>query len=122
MNKKRKVLAISILACLVVAGCASSPKEVMYDAGKRPATTSIEVFRDGTKPGKTYKEIGELSCEDFGGEDAKVLKMLIENAKKVGANAIIMQPRQDTGYFFNMFGRSGNKYLWKAVAIAYSNP
>src|SRR5690349_17137771 len=104
---------VVLLLTAFLFGCAS-PQEVMFDETKRQPTTSVDVFREGNKPAKQYKEIGEVSYEDFGGEDAHAMKELIAKAKKIGANGIIMQPRQDTGYNFNMFGRSGNKYLWKA--------
>lgn len=103
---------------LILSGCAT-PQDVMFDSTKRSPTTSVDVVREGQKPEKSYKEIGEVSYEDFGGEDAHAMKELIEHAKKVGADAIVMQPRKDTGYTFNMFGRSGNKYIWKAVAVVY---
>ncbi|MDB6066713.1 MAG: hypothetical protein JWR26_2921 [Pedosphaera sp.] len=105
-----------LLAILV--GCAS-PKPVMYDSTKREPTTAIDVFREGDKPTKSYKEIGEVSREDFGGEESKVVQELINSAKKEGATAIIFMPRKDTGYFLNLFGRSGNRYMWKAVAAVY---
>jgi len=91
----------------------------MFDETKRQPTASVEVFREGNKPTKAYKEIGEVSHEDYGGEDANAMKQLIAKAKQIGANAIIMLPRQDTGYAFVPFGRSGNKYIWKAVALVY---
>lgn len=42
-----------------------------------------------------------------------------ERARLLGADAIMMQPRKDTGYHFNMFGRSGNRYMYKSIAVAY---
>ena len=109
---------IGLLLIVFLFGCAS-PQEAMFDNTKRQPTTSVDVFREGNKPQKQYKEIGEVSYEDFGGEDAHAMKELIAKAQKIGANGIIMQPRQDTGYNFKLFGRSGNKYIWKAVAVVY---
>lgn len=99
-------------------GCAA-PREVLYDQTRRQPTTSVDIFQDGSKPSKTYKEIGEVAFEDFGGEETNVLKRIIERAKQIGADALIMRPRQDTGYSFNLFGRSGNKYMYKATAVVY---
>ena len=91
----------------------------MFDDAKRPATTSVEFYREGNKPTKAYKEIGEISHNDYDGEDTRAMKHLIADAKLIGANAIIMLPRQRTGYVFIPFGRSGNKSIWKAVAVVY---
>jgi hypothetical protein len=110
--------SIALLTAAFLVGCAT-PQAVQFDDTKRQPTSSVEVFREGNKPTKTYKEIGEVSHEDYGGEDANAMKHLINKAKQIGANAIILLPRQDTGYAFVPFGRSGNKYIWKAVAVVY---
>jgi hypothetical protein len=72
---------ISFLASSILLFGCSSPKEVMYDTSKRAPTTDIEVFREGVKPEKPYKEIGEISFESFGGEDAHAMKELVAKAK-----------------------------------------
>ncbi len=114
--KINNIVGLLLSGCLV--GCAT-PQAVLFDETMRPPTASLEVFREGNKPTKAYKEIGEVSHEDYGGEDANAMKKLISKAKQIGANAIIMLPRQDTGYAFVPFGRSGNKYIWKAVAVVF---
>jgi uncharacterized protein YbjQ (UPF0145 family) len=70
-------------------------------------------------PIKQFKEIGELAYEDFGGEEPKVMRQMIQRAKQLGGDAIVMQPRVDTGYHFNPFGRSGNRYMYKSIVVAY---
>jgi hypothetical protein len=115
---KIKPFIVLLLTAFVI-GCASTSQEVLFDQAKRKPTTSVDVFREGSKPTKPYKEIGEVSFEEFGGEDARAMKELIAKAQKIGANCIVMLPRQETGYNFNPFGRSGNKYIWKAVAGVY---
>ncbi|PYJ80666.1 MAG: hypothetical protein DME22_23710 [Verrucomicrobia bacterium] len=114
-DMRTKNFAGSILT-LFLFGCAA-PREVLYDTTKREPTTTVEVFREGNKPAKQYKELGEIAYEDFGGEEPKVLREMIARAKRLGADGIIMQPRQDTGYHFNLFGRSGNKYMYKSIAL-----
>jgi len=114
---KKKNL-IGFLLAMILFGCAA-PREVLYDQSKRQPTTSVEVFRDGNKPSRQFKELGELAYEDFGGEEPKVMRQMLERAKQLGADAIILQPRTDTGYHFNLFGRSGNRYMYKSVAVAY---
>jgi hypothetical protein len=112
------VTIASLLMSAFWVSCAT-PQAVMFDETKRQPTSSVEVFREGNKPTRAYKEIGEVSHEDYGGEDANAMKKLIAKAKQIGANAILILPRQDTGYAFVPFGRSGNKYIWKAVAVVY---
>ena len=107
---------ILILGLLV--GCAGT-SELITDSSPRNPTTSVEFYREGTKPERKYREIGEVQTEDFGGEEAPAKKRLIERAKQLGANGLIMLPRSDTGYHFNPFGRSGNKYIYKAIAVVY---
>ena len=114
---KMKNLTVLLLA-LIFFGCAA-PREVLYDQTKRQPTKSVEVIREGNKPSQQFKEIGEIAYEDFGGEEPKVLKKMRERARLLGADAIMMQPRKDTGYHFNMFGRSGNRYMYKSIAVAY---
>ena len=114
---KHVTIAVLLLSAFLV-GCVS-PRAVMIDDTKRQPTTSIEVFREGNKPNKAYKEIAEISCNTWSGADAQALKALLTKAKKMGANAIITSPSQGTGYTFNPFGRSGNKSVWKAVAVVY---
>ena len=65
---------------LLLFGCAA-PREVLYDQAKRLPTTSVEVFREDSKPTKQFKEIGEIAYEDFGGEEPKVLRQMLERAR-----------------------------------------
>lgn len=111
-------LLSSLCALLFLVGCAT-PHAVQFDNTKRLPTSSIEVFREGNKPTKPYKEIAEISCNTWRGADAQAMKELVAKARQMGANAIITSPSQGTGYVFNLFGRSGNKSVWKAVAVVY---
>ncbi len=108
----------TLLLTMFLFGCAA-PREVLFDQTKRQPTISVDIFQDGNKPTKQYKEIGVVAFEDFGGEETSVLKLMIERAKHIGADALIIKPREDTGYNFNPFGRSGNKYMFKAIAVVY---
>jgi hypothetical protein len=111
-------LAVVILTSLAFFGC-GGPQVAMYDEGKRTPSASVEVFRQGNKPTKAFKEIGEISHHDYSGEDARVMRELIKQAKLAGADAIVMQSQEDTGYAFVPFGRSGNKQVWKAIMVVY---
>jgi hypothetical protein len=116
---KRKAIIAFLISTFLV-GC-STPQGVTFDETKRQSTDSVEVFREGNKPTQGYKEIGEVTYNDYDGEDARATKHLIDRAKQMGANAIIMLPTQETGYVFVPFGRSGNKSSWKAIAVVYQS-
>ena len=92
----------------------------MFDTTKRQATTNVEVFHESQKPNRPYKEIGELSQEYFTGEDGVVMQNLVGQARKHGADAIIMLPGRDAAYKFDPFGRSGNRYVWHAAMVVWT--
>jgi hypothetical protein len=107
-----------LFSFLLLAGC-GTPNDATFDNQKRAPTTGVEVYREGQKPERPYKEIGELSQEYFVGEDAVVTRKFIESAKRHGANAIIMLPGREAAYRFDMFGRSGNRYVWRAIMVSW---
>lgn len=109
---------LPVIAVGFLCAC-STPQNVAYDKTLRAPTTNIDIVHEGRQPSKPVKEIGEISVEDFGGEDARAMKKLIKKGEELGGNVLLMQPRKDTGYTFNPFGRSGNKYLWKAIVGVY---
>jgi hypothetical protein len=109
----------SFLGLILLAGCVTAPNNTVFDATKRPPTNTVDIFRDGQKPQKSYTEIGELSQEYFAGEDAVVMKGFVETAKKRGADGIIMLPGREGAYKLDLFGRSGNRYVWHAIMIAW---
>ena len=113
----KKLFSLIVLASCLVA--CRTPKAARYDNVQRTPTTEVDVYRDGQKPTKAYLEIGEVSYEDFGGEDANAMTHLIVKAKEMGANGIMLVPSKGTGFEFNPFGRSGDKFLWKAIAVVY---
>ena len=71
---KHVTIAVLLLSAFLV-GCVS-PRTVMIDDTKRQPTTSIEVFREGNKPNKAYKEIAEISCNTWSGADAQALNRI----------------------------------------------
>ncbi len=115
----RTQITITLLGCILMASCVTSPNDTVFDNKKRAPTTAVEIIRDGQKPEKPYTEIGELSQEYFVGEDAVVMKGFVETAKKRGADAIVMLPGRDAAYKFDPFGRSGNRYVWHATTIVW---
>jgi len=110
---------ILVVGLLLLAGCVTAPNNTVFDTTKRAPTTAVDIFREGRKPQKPYTEIGELSQEYFVGEDAVVMKGFVEAAKRRGADGIIMLPGRDGAYKLDLFGRSGNRYVWHAIMIAW---
>lgn len=107
----------ALLLCFVLVGC--STHDLAYDDVKRAPTKSVEVFREGMKPSKPYKEISELTYVGFVDEEPGAKQDLIKRAKKIGANGLIFLPREDTGYQFNLGAKSGHGANFKAIAFVY---
>jgi hypothetical protein len=97
---KPSPLNLFLATILFLSGCATSGPE-----------RTIAFYREGTKPDKQYVEVGLISREDFAGEEGKALENLQNQARDRGADGIIMLEGRSTGYHFNMFGRSDNRYL-----------
>jgi len=96
---------LAVLLCLA-GGCVNM---TTYDSVKRPPTTQIDIFRDGTKPSRPYREIGTVGQDVRLSEQAGIEKRLVEKAKAIGANAIILQPAT----------RLGESFRFIASIIAY---
>ena len=111
---KLTLLLSFVLALLV--GCASSGGQ--YDNIKRKPTTQVDIFRDGQKPTRAYKEIGLLT--DDGGlvEQRGIEAKLIRKAKRMGANAIIFQPLTKSGGELKGFSVV-DTYVYRALVIVY---
>lgn len=110
-------ILIAFVFCLGFLGC--STHELAYDNIKRKSTTSLDIYRDGIKPTKPYKEIAELTYVGFADEEPNAKTDLAKRAKKLGANGLMFLPREDTGYQFNFGAKSGKGANFKAIAIVY---
>jgi hypothetical protein len=78
----------------------------------------VEVFRDGQKPSKAFKEVGFLTDDGGLGEQGKIEGKFLRKAKRMGANAIIMYPLQKTGAELKGFSVV-DTFLYKASVIVY---
>ena len=113
--------AFVFTALLVLCGCASTDKVVLDDT-KRAPTTSVDVFKAGEKPRRKAKEIARLSFMGPREDELKATKHFIAQGKKLGANAIILDPVEDGGMRggFNMYGGGfRSTFVFKAAAVAY---
>lgn len=104
-------LVSACVMLLFLIGC-GTPNVALFDS-------SVQVFHEGQRPDRPYREIGELTKEYFTGEDAVVLADFVKQAHAHHADAIIVLPGRDVGYQFNPFGRSGNRYVWRAAMIVW---
>jgi hypothetical protein len=100
----------------VFLGC-GTPK-VAYDSTKRPPTTEIDIFRDGQKPTKAYKEIGMVTDDGKIVEQPNIGSKFIKKAKSMGGNAIIMYAPTRCGQELSGFGLV-DTYLYKASVLTY---
>jgi len=113
----RNPLLIIFLITGFVVGCGSLKP---YDGVKREPKTSIDVYEAGQTPSKPYKVIMSFSAEGGIGDEAKRQREFTEDAKKLGADAIIFKPTQQGAWHYGGFG-GGSKASFSAVAVVYSS-
>ena len=111
---KQAFLTAICLAALL--GC--STPEVRYDSTKRHPTAEIDVFRDGQKPTKAYKEIGMVTDDGRAVEQPDIESKFIKKAKRMGGNAIIMFAPTRSGGELSGFSLV-DTFLYKASIIIY---
>jgi len=111
---------IAIALSVILVGCATSENQVSYDTEKRAASKQLDIFRDGAKPDRKYREIGMLGDEGRRGEQAGIEAKILKKARAMGANAVIFLPLEKTGEEVNL-GSLGlaETFAYKALAVAY---
>lgn len=118
---KVKAIQIIIASCLLItAGCVTADKIVLDDT-KRPETASVDIFKNGRIPERTYKDIAELSFLGPRQEEFKAQRRFVDQAKKLGGNGIIMMI-DDAGISGggSMYGSHvSSAWLFKARVIVY---
>lgn len=112
--------SIALAALVFVLGCASTDK-VVFDTTPRPPTTSVDVYKDGKKPDRKYKEIAEMTYLAKREKELHAQRQFIEEARKIGGNGILMTVA-DAGVRGggSMYGH-GVKSVWlfKSKVIVY---
>lgn len=112
-------MKITLLLTFVLAlfvGCVSP--EARYDSVTRKPTKQIEVYRDGHKPIRAYREISLLTDDGGLGEQGGIEAKFIKKAKHMGADAIILQPLTKSGNELKGFSWI-ETYLYKASLVIY---
>ena len=89
MNPLNSFSLITFCSILLLVGCATTGDQKPSD--KRLPTTAVEVFKDGAKPLKAYKEIGLLKDDGKAIEQEEIEAKMIKQAKKLGGNAILFE-------------------------------
>lgn len=106
---------VTVALALLVA-CASPVAQ--YDSAKRRPTTEINVLRDGQKPARPYKEISLLTDDGGLGEQGEIEAKFVKKAKRMGADAIILQPLIRSGGEVKGFSWV-ETYLYKASVVIF---
>jgi len=110
-----KLPFIATLLFLFLVGCQPSAR---YDTTKRPATADIDIFREGQKPTRAYKEIGVVTDDGRAVEQPTIEAKMIKKANRMGGNAVILHVPVRSGT--EMAGFSAvDTFLYKATVIVY---
>lgn len=110
-----KKLILPIVAVTFLLGCSSVET---FDGVKRQPKAQIDVLVQGQTPSRPYKIIAEFSDEGDSGSEAKMHRRFVNDAKKIGADAVILKQATDGGFSFRGM-RGGSKIVVGATAIVY---
>jgi NAD(P)H-dependent flavin oxidoreductase YrpB (nitropropane dioxygenase family) len=86
---KKSLVLLCVMALFT--GCIAV-SEARYDSVKRKSKDQIEVFAEGKKPTKPYKEIATYSAGGKPFDVSKAHARFISKAKAIGADGIILKP------------------------------
>jgi hypothetical protein len=110
------LITVLTITVLVLAGCATDTQQA---SGKGSAVT-LDVFRDGNKPSRPYKEIRLLTDEGRAVEQPTIEDKMLKKAQALGGVGIIFFPKEATGAEASgLFGVS-TTFLYKASVIVYT--
>jgi hypothetical protein len=120
MKNTKLMLPLALITLtLFVAGCAS---DGAANATKPQPTANVEMFRDGQKPTRPYKEIALLTDDGGIKEQGEIEAKFVKRAKTLGANALILQDPVKSGGEANALGFGfgwHDTYYYKASAVVY---
>jgi len=116
MARELPKIGLALVVASLVAGCSYGIETAMFRA-PYPPTASLDVYRD-KPPDRPYVEIAQLGTFDQG----NALGRLVERAKELGADAIILLPRRYTGTDYTYFDTTQwatPYYEIEVIAIKY---
>lgn len=104
-----------VIFSLVIAGCTS------YSSYENlPPTSKLDIFREGAKPDRKYREVGMLGDDGRKAEQPAIEGKMIKKAKAMGGNAIIFMPLEASGSELTpgMIGLA-TTYAYKGIVVVY---
>ncbi len=110
--------ASSFLALLtgfaLLAGCST-------DKNASTPSKDVEVFRDGARPTRAFKEITVLNDDGKIEEQPDIEAKMIKKAQKLRGDAIIFEKPEQSGLEAQPFGFGSFKYTYKykGTVVAY---
>ncbi len=91
-----KIINIILLLSLLLCGCGTTAKVMRYSTETYTPTQNVEVLR--TKPvNREYVELGEVSVRLKKSTEENAVALLVEKAKEMGADAIIIIGERSRG-------------------------
>ncbi|MBI2926385.1 MAG: hypothetical protein HYY24_11880 [Verrucomicrobia bacterium] len=107
--------ALVALAVLLLAGC-----ETLESKGNSGGK-QVEVFRDGKEPSRPYTVLESIADDGREEEEPTIEAKMIKKAQRLGADAILFEPKKESGYEATPIWWGGVKktYLYKAKAVKY---
>ncbi len=116
MTIRKRAVAAGVLALLLMSGCGYGIQTAMFRPAY-PSTEVLDVYR-GSPPSRPYMEIAQFRAAD----QWNAMGRIVEKAKSVGADAIIVLPPKFTGTDYSALDSSSwvtPSYDLVVVAIKY---
>jgi hypothetical protein len=85
---KEPLALLLVAASCILISCAPLDR-VVYDQSKRQPTTAIDIYKDGSMPGRKFRVIAELSMPGHRDNELLRQKQIMEEAKRMGGNGLI---------------------------------
>lgn len=97
-----------LILALILGGCSTAPpvKVKRYTTAVYPPTQHVEVLHTKA-PNRDYVELGELSVK---ANDEEAIEYLVEKAKELGADAILLLGERQQGSIAMPIGQ-----MWMAI-------
>jgi hypothetical protein len=111
-------LIVLFIGLFFLPGCKTPATQPPYTGSS--STAQFDIFRDGEKPTRPYKEIDLLKDDGRPVEQEDIEAKMIKKAKKMGGSAIIFKDPIKSGED-NAWGSGSLKvtYLYKGIVIVY---
>lgn len=103
---------------LVSFGCVDT-RTLVSDSSPRPATASVDVFKDNEQPTRPAKQIAEMTWKGPASEELRAQASLIRKAQKLGANAIVFWKELGGAQSGFGGGNTDKTYIFKAKVLVY---